>query len=418
MASKISGIEKDFILKAALSDRIPIRLHNARQAAEGIVTEIGKELITLETTPDWPGFQSWDRVSCYLTFRGQSIGFKTKVRKVEGKKLFMAIPENAYRGLERKYVRVPPPHGLDVKLFLQSGEFALNFPVCEEYSAVELPQYNDAFDITSMNSLVESFKKRITPVSSENRTIMFRKRQPETFEEVLISKLGKSLYIPSTRSGLPTGDPYPEGRLITKDMEEDYEGAEYFLTGSKMEKLLAEKGSKSIHSEIWVPVLYYQYVVGYVYVCNRDERRVSFDLSTVDLVFEFSRILAYFLKSHNYFNDKSIRKERTPLGATIADISAAGMLIALPKDNLKLMLKTQSGIELEFHLGNRAIHCQARVMRRYSDEKNVYYGLGFYQIKPEQKKGLYEFLYHSEYNPESKEDETSFKLESSSVEED
>jgi hypothetical protein len=410
MATKITGIERDFILKTAMADKIPVRLHNARQAAQGLITEIGKELLTLETVPDWLGFQSWDRISGYLTFRDQSIGFKTKVRKVEGKKLFMAIPETAYRGLERKYVRVPPPHGLDVKMYLQSGEFALNFPVCEEYSAVELPQYNDAFDVSTMNSLVDSFKKRIDPVSSENKTIMFRKRQPESFEEVLLSRLGKTLYIPSTRSGLPTSDPYPEGRLITRNMEEDYEGAEYFLSGSKMEKLLLEKTANSIHSEIWVPVLYYQYVVGYVYVCNRDDRRVSFDLSIVDLVFEFSRILAYFLKSHNYFNDKAVNKERTPLGATIMDISASGMLIAMPQESMKIMLKTQSSIELEFKLNGKTLHWQARVMRRYSDEKNLFYGLSFTQVKTEHKKALYEYLYRSEFDPEI-ESETSFKLD-------
>jgi hypothetical protein len=411
MATKISGIEKEFILKSAITDRLPIRIHNSRQAAKGMVLDIGKELMTLETVPDWVGFQSWDKVSCYLNFRGHSIGFKTKIRKIEGRRLYMNIPETAYRGLERKYVRVPAPRDMDLKMYLQDGDFSLNFPVCEEYSAVDLPQYNDAFDVSSLNSLVESFRKRVGPISSENRTIMFRKRQPESFEEQLITKLGKILYLPSTRSGLPTSDPYPEGRLITKAIEEDYEGTDFFLTGSKMERYLAEKGSNKIHSEIWVPVLYYQYVVGYVYLCNRDGRRVSFDLSTVELAFEFSRILAYFLRTHNYFNDKAVKKDRTPFEASVVDISASGLLLAMPQDKLKMVLKNQSSVELEFRIGGKTIRTQARIMRRYTDSQTVYYGLVFSHIKNEYRKTLYEYLYNAEFDPENKEEtEMTFAL--------
>jgi hypothetical protein len=308
-------------------------------------------------------------------------------------------------------VRVPAPRDMDLKMYLQDGDFSLNFPVCEEYSAVDLPQYNDAFDVSSLNSLVESFRKRVGPISSENRTIMFRKRQPESFEEQMITKLGKILYLPSTRSGLPTSDPYPEGRLITKAIEEDYEGTDFFLTGSKMERYLAEKGSNKIHSEIWVPVLYYQYVVGYVYLCNRDGRRVSFDLSTVELAFEFSRILAYFLRTHNYFNDKSVKKDRTPFEASVVDISASGLLLAMPQDKLKMVLKNQSSVELEFRIGGKSIRTQARIMRRYTDSQTVYYGLVFSHIKNEYRKTLYEYLYNAEFDPENKEEtEMTFAL--------
>ncbi len=409
MATKISKVELEFVLKAAQTDRITLRLHNKNTHAKGVILDMDRNGLILEGHPDWKGFQSWDRVSGYLHFRGQAFSFKSRVAKVEGQRLYLEVPESACRGLERKFVRMPPPRGMSVDFFLQSGEFTLNFPICEEYSAVELPPYNDAFDLSSMNSLVESFRARAATMSSDSRTIMFRKRKPESFEEILVSKLGKVLYIPSTRSGLPVKDPYPEGRLITKAMEEDYEGTEIFISGSRMERLLAEKTAREIHSEIWTPVLYYQYVVGYVFMQNQGDRKVSLDLGAVDLSWEFAHILAYFLKTHNYFDDQAVSKERDPFKASVVDVSASGMLIAMPHGNLSVVLKNQSLIDLIIKLDDWHAHCTARIMRRYSDERTVYYGLQFSELRNETRRRLYEFLYHQPYDPDNEaESEASF----------
>jgi hypothetical protein len=407
MAAKISKVELEFVLKAAQAERIPIRVHNKNTHARCFIVEMGRDDIVMETAPDWAGFQSWDRVTGYIYYRSQAFSFKLRVVKVEGQRLTASPPEFACRGLDRNFIRIPPPRGLSADFYLQSGQLSLNFPVCEEYSAVELPAYNDDFDVTSMNGLVESFRKRADAVSSENRTLTFRKRGPVSFEETLISKLGKILYIPSTRSGLSEKDPYPEGRLITKPMEEDYEGTDIFISGSRMERLLAEKTSLNIHSEIWTPVLYYQYVVGYVYMANSGERKISFDINAVDLTYEFAHILAYFLKTHNYFDDQAVRKERTPFKASIIDVSASGLLIAFPQDKLSVILKNQSVVDLEIKLDGYKTHCTARIMRRYNDDKTVFYGLRFDELRNETRRRLYEFLYHQPYDPD-KEGEASF----------
>ncbi len=401
MASKITKVELEFVFKAALADRIPLRIHNRNTHARCLIAEIGRESVAMEAVQGaWPGFQSWDRVTGYIHYKGQAFSFKSRVSKVDGKLLVMGTPEFSCRGLDRNYVRLPPPSGLSAAFHLQSGELSLNFPVCEEYSAVELPAYNDAFDVTSMETLVASFKRQADAVSSENRTIMFRKRKPERFEEILVSKLGKTLYIPSARSGLPAKDPFPEGRLITRAMEEDYEGTEIFISGSRMERLLAEKVNLAVNSEIWTPILYYQYVVGYVYMANTGDRKASLDVAAVELAGEFAHILAYFLKTHNYFDDQTVRNERIPFQADIVDVSASGMLIVLAHEKLPVTLKNQSLIDVELGLKGYKAHCTARVMRRYGDDKTVNYGLRFDDMRNDTRRRIYEFLYHQPWDPD------------------
>jgi hypothetical protein len=48
-------------------------------------------------------------------------------------------------------------------------------------------------------------------------------------------------------------------------------------------------------------------------------------------------------------------------------------------------------------------------MRRYSDERTVYYGLQFSELRNETRRRLYEFLYHQPYDPDNEaESEASF----------
>lgn len=399
MATKISKIEKEFILKSLESEGSKLRLQcRSHHRLCHIVGLVDQEL-SLFSEKAWDGFQTWDKVSGYLSYKGQSIAFSSKVRKVDGKTLKISEPDSFCRGLERKFARIQNPRGIEFKFFLKSGEFSLNFPLSQEYSEVVMPSVNENFDASSINSLIESFLSKAKAQASEACAKMFRKTKPESLEELLICKYGKTLYIPSTISDLPANDPFPEGRLITKEIEEEYEGTEIFLSGSRMEKLLKEKALSGLHSEIWVPILYYQYVVGYVYLCNKDDRQVSLDLNAVSMAYEFSQILAFMLKTNNYFSDQAVKKERTAIHAAVIDVSASGLMVSLPKDSSELLLKNQSVLDVEYRLASRSYRVQARIVRRYESDKSIFYGMQFTSMEFEQKRSLYEYLYSEEYDP-------------------
>jgi len=412
MASKISAIEKEFVINQAISEHIEVRIHASRTHASFIITKHDKDFIYLNSSTDLgKGFASWDKISGYINYRGQTLSFKTKIRKVEPKAITIANPECFYKNLARKFVRIASPHGIQVAFSLQDEEFSLDYPVCEEYSPVDQIENTSNFDISSMPHLIESFKANAKVHATAGKIVMFKQKKPETLEEMLVSKFGKILYIPSTTSGLPVKDPYPDGRLITKKMEEDFEGPDYFIKGSSMDRLLLSKIDAQIHSEIFCPILYCQYVAGYVYLVNSNDKRISFHLETVDMAYDFSRILAYYLKTHDYFAHAETKNKPLAYAGEIIDISASGLLLGLPQKEFNVLLKQNTLVSLKLTFGDRIVDIKARVMRRYEENNMIFYGLVFQGLLKTDEDALYSFIYHREKQADSKEEsEVSFVL--------
>ncbi len=84
-------------------------------------------------------------------------------------------------------------------------------------------------------------------------------------------RLGKSLWIPSTAEDFPSARPVPrrtghhEGRA---DRPGGRRRRRRYVVTSRLGNILYEKTKKDIVSELWCPVLYNEYVVGYIHVWN------------------------------------------------------------------------------------------------------------------------------------------------------
>jgi hypothetical protein len=129
----------------------------------------------------------------------------------------------------------------NVTFHLANEDITLDYPVCPEYISVDSPACAERFMGSTLQDLVCEFKREVGQKATENTIIMFRNRPPATFEEELVSKTGKVLFIPSTASPLPKQDPYPEGRIITESIEEQFEDPNFFVEGSHFERILKEK---------------------------------------------------------------------------------------------------------------------------------------------------------------------------------
>lgn len=397
MIQSVSAIEKEYLIKTVAQNEQLVRFHGISTIGTGLITEIDRTTlgVNLIGTFDNIPFSICEHLTGYFNCHGKTYAFETTVRNSKNNELRIDPPVRLLKSLQRKYVRVKKPRDIEVLFHLSNEDIVLDYPVCPEYVSVELgAQYQSSKDM-QIPELVNAFRNELSSRGIDSNIVMFRTRKPERFEEELVSKTGKILYIPSTESGLPGKDPYQEGRIITRSIEEQFEDPNYFVEGSRFDRLLLEKKTEGIGSEIWCPILYYQYVVGYIYV--RNSGTDSFEISMVDYLWDFSRILAYRLKETGYFSGGQGKTEYRKHKACILDISPGGMLISIPKKEINTPIRENSLFSVDIHPGNGHIACSARVARRYDDKDSVSYGTIFTNLSSNDLMTLYEFLYRRPY---------------------
>jgi hypothetical protein len=177
-------------------------------------------------------------------------------------------------------------------------------------------------------------------------------------------------------------------------MADAFEGPTVFLEGSALERSRAEKTAAGIVSELYCPILYYQYVVGYVYLMNDEERKTCLDYRTVDFAWEFSHILAYSLKVNNYFklDDDYVADPYKP---QVVDLSAGGCLLSMPKSTFKVKLQSGSVLDINISRDDAAdsVTMKGRVARKFDDRDNEYYGVAFLNAEQDALVELRKSLY-------------------------
>lgn len=399
MVQHVTQIEKEFLIKSALEHQHPLRFHGLSTAISGFITGLDRHemIISVTETAEIHHFALFEHITGYFDLHGTTYAFDTTIRSITSKELVVDNPQKLLKSLQRKFVRVRKPQDVHVLINLANEDIQLDYPVCNEYASVDPGETVQPFLGKTLQETISKFKQSIQDKVSSETIIMFRTRKPENFEEILITKTGKILYIPSTTATLPKTDPYPEGRLITEKIEEEYEDPDYFITGSKFERLLKDKKDRGITSEIWCPVVYFQYVVGYVYVANSGKNAMSFDIEMVDYLWEFTRVLAWQLKHSGYFDSGAVIRETPKHKAEIIDMSPGGMLIALPKNEIRVPVKEGSVFSVQISLRQQTVSCVAKVTRRFDNKDTLSYGTTFLNLGPEDMILLYEFLYRKEF---------------------
>jgi len=284
---------------------------------------------------------------------------------------------------------------------MQNERIRIDCPESSEYSELEMPALSVGFDTASINGLLQSFKDLTSTMYTKSGIVMFNKtRKPESVEERLVADSGRTLLIPSTQGPLPSTDPYPEGRIITQAMSDAFEGPSIMLEGSDMERNRMDKMAAGIISELFCPILYYQYVVGYVYLMNDEDRKSYLDYRAVDFAWEFSRILAYSLKSNNYFKiDENAPLD--PYKPQIVNMSSTGCLFSMPKAMFKLKLKVATilNVILSKEHGEGFVSIMGRVARHLEDKQNDYYGIAFLNTEQDALETLHTSLYAGIIDP-------------------
>jgi hypothetical protein len=400
VAVRIERVEREFILVSAAESRTEARLRAAGRSIKCTVAAAGGESVSFSSAPSIggqavpaPAFALRELVSVRFDFRGQSVAFDAPVIKSSPIGIELRFPETMYRSLSRRWTRVKPPKDLIVDFILADSSLSLDCPESDEWVEVELPELRAGLDSSTLTSLVDSFKDKAKCIASEGRVVMYKSQGPADIAEEMAARVGRVLYVPSTRGLLPQVDPYSAGRIITRDMAEDFEGPLAAVQGTKLAAYLRERAGGGLNSAIWCPVIYYHYAVGMVYIANGPERPIALDFGAVDLAWEFSRILAWFLKRHGYFAE-STASGSAPKRGSIVDASPSGLLAVLPIGGPKI--EQGSTIRLRLGLKEKVIVCTGRVARRYNEAGMSFCGIAFVDLSAQDMAALSIGLYGDE----------------------
>jgi hypothetical protein len=303
-------------------------------------------------------------------------------------------PPGVYKNLQRKFERVRLQGSIDVSFSLHGAKVELNFPKSERFTSVEPPVEDSTFDPKRIQEVVKAFRVEMETKATDNKIVMLRDKMPRAWEEKTIVRTGKCLWIPSTADDFPVRDPFPDERVITKGelikLEEEA-GVQPYVITSKLGNILYEKTKKDIIAELWCPVLYNEYVVGYIHVWNSSARRERISRDLMEYVQQFAKLLCFSLVSNGYFKVENSTERRYE--APIIDMSASGLLFAHTAADLVKELLVHTDLELTVKMEKRTIPIGGRIMRKFRDAENSYFGVLFLKLEQEDFQFLFEYLY-------------------------
>ncbi len=402
MGTPVGRIEQEFIFKTLIDEGIPCDIHGtASETACSFVSADDSSCI-FSSMKDPEGFSAGDEIRVFFYLKNNYHTFTAKIRSIEGKTLTVEPPKGVYKNLQRKYERIKVPDDIDVSFSVKGKKIELNFPKSERFGRVEPPQLSETFDPRLIHDLVKGFRAKAGGAVSVNAITMFRDRLPRSWEEKTVIRLGRSLWIPSALDDFPDRDPSTEEAVISKPELVSLEaeaGIQPSVIASKLGNILYEKSKAGIFSELYCPIQYKEYVVGYIYLANTGEKKERISADMFDYTHQFAKVLCFSLVQHGYFKAEALGERKYE--APIVDISASGLLFAHPSGDLSKDLHVHSDIDIIVGMKRRGIPIGARIMRKFRDAENTYFGVLFMTMAPEDFRYLFEYLYgkpfHAKY---------------------
>jgi hypothetical protein len=401
MATNLKRIEKEFILGSARDDKLPFLLIAGTGDWPCYISAIAPEGLTFTHAMPLRLLKRSQVYEFRFVYREQPMAFRARVVEVKDSSVATELPEAVYKNLGRRYSRRAPPTELSVSFSFKGDRFQLSFPTTREYEPVTEPERDSAFDPRDIRALVGEFNERASAFASERAVRMFKERHPESIEERLIVRTGKIYYLPTTAGGLPVVDPYVTSRIVTRDVFADFlrdEDVREDLVADEVLRFERNKKSSGILSELMIPLLFQEYVIGYVYLVNNIQGRPPFDLPVLETFHQFAKVLAYSLKMNGYF--RNAPKKAQDFSADVIDISAGGLMFSAASRELTTSLLPGSDIALSIKAKGRTVKVLASVKRVFRDASRSYFGIEYSEIEPEDFRFLFECLYGRAFTDE------------------
>jgi hypothetical protein len=401
MATNLKRIEKEFILGSARDDKIPFLLIAGTGEWPCFISSIVPDGLTFTHAMPLRLLKRSQIYEFRFIYREQPMAFRARIIEVRDSSVTTEMPEAVYKNLGRRYSRRALPTELAVSFSFKGDRYRLSFPTTREFEPMTEPERDSAFDPRDIRALVGEFDERASVFASERAVRMFKERHPESIEERLIVRTGKIYYLPTSAGGLPVVDPYVTPRIVTRDVFAEFlrdEEVREDLVADEVMRFERNKRSSSILSELMIPLLFQEYVIGYVYLVNTLPGRPPFDLPILETFHQFAKVLAYSLQMNGYF--RNAPKKAQDFAADVIDISAGGLMFSAASRELTTSLLPGSDIELTIKAKGRAVKVLASVKRVFRDASRSYFGIEYSELEPEDFRFLFECLYGRAFTDE------------------
>ena len=399
MGIKVGRIVEEFVFKSLIDHEIEIEIHGHKKDLACKIKAVEEDVITMEVVRgEADKIQEGEDIRVFVFFQNNYHTFDSTVLEKSENLLKISHPEGVYKNPERKHERIRLQKPIEVSFILKGKKVELNFPKSSRFFYVGEPEIPEDFDFSTIPELLKSFREKMSAIVSDHRITMFRDKIPTSYEEKVMAAMGKILWLPSTEEDFPFIDPFPEERIITKrelvKYEESFETPAHIII-SKLENLIFTKQKNKIFSEAYCPIIYNEYLIGYIYLANKDEKKEKISGELLDYVYQFSQILSYSLKRHDYFSTQTGEEHR--YDAQIIDISASGLLFTYPSGDLIKDLVLHTDLNLTIKFADRTMVVGSRVRRKFGDKGQTYFGVQFLKIEPDDFRYIFEMLYGRPY---------------------
>ncbi|MCL2251398.1 MAG: PilZ domain-containing protein [Treponema sp.] len=404
MATPVGRIEKEFLLRALIEEKLPIMYIKERN--EYVLT---LEKYPFDVNPEQGGINEMifrhtkplgklkpnTKIPLLFNYRGQVIDFSVDVITQKDNLLICKPADILYKNLDRNYLRVDTPSDLKILFTFRGDRYNLSFPRVPEYETIGISDLGRNADPKNLSNLIKQITHSLKNYADGFKIVNFKDKKPDTMEERIVSETGKTLFIPSTTGLLPKTDPYPKKRIITEDLFKRYletTGVGPGFLDDTTARFLKNKADDGFYSDAWVPILFHEYVIGYIHIWIDKEGRLPFDFSVLDSVYQFAKVLAFSLKENGYFEHG--RMHNDAFEGKVLDISASGLLFAYPLGTIlmnTLLLDAELTVTIEAPY--RTVSVIAKIVRKFKDKTASYFGCRFINMAPEDMRFLFEHLY-------------------------
>ena len=395
MATPVGRIEKEYLLKMLYDEQLPIKYIKDRIEYILILEHPAGEDMVFRPDRPMGKFKPHAKLDVLFRYRGQVVDFSAEVQGVQDGLIFCKTPEMLYKNLDRNYLRVDTPSDIKILFTFRGDRYNLSFPKVAEYEIIKPDELIRSLDPRNLSGLIKQITGLLKNHADGFKIVNFKDKKPESIEEKIVSETGKTLFLPSTVEHLPKSDPSPKKRIITEDLFKRYlesNGVGVNYLGEKCTRFIKGKLDDGIYSEAWVPILFHEYVIGYIHIWIDKEGRPPIDFGVIDNVYQYAKVLAFALKENGYFEYGKMENES--FEGRVLDISASGLFFAYPLgSHLASILLIDAELTVTIEAPNRSINVVAKIVRHFKDKSAHYFGCRFMNMAPEDTRFLFEHLY-------------------------
>ncbi|MCL1992596.1 MAG: PilZ domain-containing protein [Spirochaetes bacterium] len=394
MSTLVSRVERDFLLKSILNEKIPLTCYKNRRNFILTLDDLRGEVAVFQQHAPVENIKKGTSLRLMLSFHGQIITFTIRADFFKGDFVICRKPKTLYKNLTRSFLRIPPPENLSAVFHFKGERYDLPFPIASGFEDDDLSEVFQGKSNSDLPEIIAGIAAQIKQFANGYKLVTFKERQPRTLEEMVMTQTGKALYLPSTQGFLPKVDPYPKKRIITEEVFKRYlesTGVPAASQNNTIFTLIKTKYEQNVFSEAYVPILFQEYVVGYIHIWNDSKDDTSLEFPVLDKIFDLAKIMCYSLKLNGHF--EGVKMVEKTFSAKIIDISASGILFSYRNYEFDVILQKRDKVDIKLVTPLGELDTLAVVERRYREKTTNFIGCRFLDLSSEDVTFISDTLY-------------------------